>query len=666
MGLDVPDLDDRTYEQLLENAMKRIPVHSDEWTDHNAHDPGVTILELLAWVAETEGYQLDRVTDAHRRKYLELVGVTPAPPERATAALRVTGDEPLDGTTVAAGTPLAVETPDGDVERFEAAATVALTSARPVAVVSEHDQGRPDHTANNEREGLSFPAFGTDAGPGSALYLGFDADPFAGADSLDLHVDYHDADLPAPASHGDETPAFDPSLTVAWQYCSGPASWYDDTGWTDLPVDHDGTLDLHRGGRVSLAAPDDWDSAPASILDRDQELYWLRCTPRPDERDGLPESGAVVVEAADSPVARYEVPPRLDAIRTNVVPVTHRDAVGTETLERAAGDGAETAAEPGQVFTFAAAPVTAGTVVVGDTEWVSVDDFDASGPDDRHYVLDAAAGTVTFGDGRRGAVPPAGVGVEARDVVYGGGPAGNVPRGSTWQFTDDDLRTLAATPLARPTGGHAAESVEEALVRARRERRVPFRAVTAADYRDIATSTPGLRFGRAAAVPTDPDGLAEDAGMTVVVVPHSPPPGRPVPTRGFLDAVGAHFCEHLLLSDRVRVVAPTYVGVDVTAEVRFADDAAVADARSRAVDAVRAFLDPLAGFEGDGWPFGRPVHVSEIYEVLEGLPAVETVLDVTVVTDGAAELAEDGTALPAPEDVDVLVRDGPGSHRRGG
>jgi hypothetical protein len=70
VGLRVPELDDRTYAELLEDVRKRIPVLAPSWTDHNAHDPGVTLLETLAWVAEAYRYRLDRVTDDHRRTYL--------------------------------------------------------------------------------------------------------------------------------------------------------------------------------------------------------------------------------------------------------------------------------------------------------------------------------------------------------------------------------------------------------------------------------------------------------------------------------------------------------------------------------------------------------------------------------------------------------------------
>ena len=656
MGLDVPDLDDHTFEEIIEDARKHIPVHAEEWTDHNVHDPGITILELLAWLAESYGYQLDQVTDAHRKKFLKLAGVQPRGPESATVDLSLSDLEEFDGRQLPVGTPLAVETDDGTVVRFETAEDVTLTRATVVGVVSEHSQGRTDHTAANETAALHYRAFGTDADAGSALYFGFDRNPFESADRLELAVDFHEDGLPAPAEHGDEPVTFEPSLAVAWQYCTDPAEWYSDDAWADLPVHRDETNGFYRGGRVVLGTPDErsgWPDEWPTILDR--ELFWLRCTPRlrRDDAEATGADLAGVTTDGGSPAVSYEVPPQFDAVRTNVVSAIHRERVPEASLTRL-DDATATTVRPNQRFQFETAPVLDAEIHVGGDRWKRVEDFDASGPDDPHYVLDRSEGFVRFGDGRRGAIPPAGEAVVAREVVYGGGTDGNVPGGSTWQFTADGFRTLDVAPLAPPAGGRDAESIDAAFARVAAERRVPYRAVTADDFREIALRTPGLRFGRAATV-VDADESADAGCVTVVVVPYSPPTSRPVPTQGFLDAVERHLCEHALLTDRVSVVAPTYVGVDLAAEVSVSPGFAPDDQRRTAEQRLTAFLDPLRGFEGDGWPFGRPVHVSEIYEVLEGLPGVDDVRDVSVSLHGDVDLGLDGTALPYPANVDVVV-----------
>ena len=75
MGLETPRLDDRSYQDLLEEARRRIPLYTPEWTDFNASDPGITLLELGAWLTDIVLYRLNRVPDKHYIKLMELIGI---------------------------------------------------------------------------------------------------------------------------------------------------------------------------------------------------------------------------------------------------------------------------------------------------------------------------------------------------------------------------------------------------------------------------------------------------------------------------------------------------------------------------------------------------------------------------------------------------------------
>ena len=65
--LQLPNLDDRRWADLVEDARALIPQLAPEWTDHNVHDPGITVVELLASIAELDIYQLNQISDRHRR-----------------------------------------------------------------------------------------------------------------------------------------------------------------------------------------------------------------------------------------------------------------------------------------------------------------------------------------------------------------------------------------------------------------------------------------------------------------------------------------------------------------------------------------------------------------------------------------------------------------------
>jgi predicted phage baseplate assembly protein len=229
-----------------------------------------------------------------------------------------------------------------------------------------------------------------------------------------------------------------------------------------------------------------------------------------------------------------------------------------------------------------------------------------------------------------------------------------MPGTANWRFETTGLHDLGVVPVAPPRGGRTAESVDEALARAREQRRVPFRTVTAQDHAFIATHTPGLRFGRATLVDA-PAGAGE---ATVVVVPYSPDGRRPVPSAGFLAAVEEHCCRHSLLTETVSVVGPTFVPVDISVTVEPVTTTNPDRVRHDVRESLASFLDPLDGFEGDGWPFGRPVYTSELYERLEGIDVVVDAVDVGVSTRGRVAIGDRSDTLPSLDGVDVVLTTG--------
>ncbi len=73
MPLPLPNLDDKTYQQLVDEAIGRIPVVTPEWTNYNASDPGITLLELFAWYTEALLYRNNRVTSVNTQAFLRLL-----------------------------------------------------------------------------------------------------------------------------------------------------------------------------------------------------------------------------------------------------------------------------------------------------------------------------------------------------------------------------------------------------------------------------------------------------------------------------------------------------------------------------------------------------------------------------------------------------------------
>ncbi|ELZ89526.1 hypothetical protein C453_00580 [Haloferax elongans ATCC BAA-1513] len=623
MGIDTPILDDRSYEEYLEQAKKLIPAYSDDWTDFNPHDPGITMLEVLAWVTETYTYQLDQITDEHREKYLQLMGHQKQLQEAASARLSLSPPEAASGTRLPAGTRFLVTDGTNDTYRFETDHDVVLTDATLDRIVTVDESGKTDNSQENATDGMFYRAFGNTVERGDTMYIGFDGDPFAESNSFTLVVEYHDDDLPEPTVSPTGESFFEPSVELQWEY-RPPSS----DSWVRLDVVADGTKSLYEGGAIELAlcedshgptrqtaeAPDDVESS---------DLAWFRCR----------------VETAG-----YEIPPQVDRIEPNVVEASHRATVTNEVLEQVAALGEPTALD-GQTYETEHTPILWADVRVDGEQFVEVPDFDASGPTDPHYVLDRKTGRITFGDGERGRIPPSSATISA-DYVYGGGADGNVSPSAGWQFEDPtksltettSLGDIELTAAGAATGGSDRETISEALERVRQDLRTPYRGVTVDDYEAIASRTPGVRVGQT-------NVLVDGDRVIVVVVPYAPPDvSRPTPSDGFLDAVRRHVTERAMLGDRVTVTGPTYVGLDITvtgqARPRYTENGYEEDVRA----VIESYVHPLIGFDGEGWPFGRSLQTEAIADHVASLDGIDYVSDIDITAHGGAAL-EDAVAI---------------------
>lgn len=113
MPLPTPKLDDRTFAELMADAVKVIDRSCPEWTDRNPSDPGITLLETFAYLTDTMLYRLNRVPEKLYVSLLNLVGAQIRPPAAAAATLTFTRTEGNARITIPAGARIA--TSDGSV-----------------------------------------------------------------------------------------------------------------------------------------------------------------------------------------------------------------------------------------------------------------------------------------------------------------------------------------------------------------------------------------------------------------------------------------------------------------------------------------------------------------------------------------------------------------------
>lgn len=171
MPLLLPNLDDRSWADLADEGRALIPVYGPEWTDHNASDPGITLVELLAWITETDIFRLNQISDAERLRFLALVGVKPHPPLPASAVLSLALVKGSGPVTIPRGLEFSGQDASGIEVRYQTTCEITSAPGTLEALQSSSTAGFQNLTPAWRRRMALYP-FGSEPAPGAALYVG--------------------------------------------------------------------------------------------------------------------------------------------------------------------------------------------------------------------------------------------------------------------------------------------------------------------------------------------------------------------------------------------------------------------------------------------------------------------------------------------------------------
>jgi predicted phage baseplate assembly protein len=633
MALEAVQLDTLTWDQMVTAIRTRIPANSQsQWTLHAPVDPGVTLLELFAWLLEQRIYWMNQIPDALIYATLGLLGVAPQRAKPAVTVIKLKDSQRAAGTFSVAvqGTVMRLGTVNPPL-LFTLADSVTL-----LPLVEE--ETKPDMSVglivsgidrtNDLQHGrpVSLIAPGASSAVIDVLLTLEELFPPATAGGLmALLIELESPEDIPPQWLAEPGASIAPPASLLWSYTSGSqgqTSAFDQTKTTD------GTAGLRRSGIVQLPIPLDWQAEPSAVATTNP-AYKIR----------------LQIESA-----AYTFPPRLLRVAPNVALAQHSwmrtKQVNTKDWLALPGNVVPLAGTPGD-STLKEYPPLEDTVKIRVNEhddqhpkgqehddWQRVSTLAFSDPSERVFVVDRSRSEITFGDGLTGRLP---VLAHSNDyeieITYaaGGGLAGNVGEYLDWEAIKTNgpgpAQQLAGRNLVKGDGGAESEILAEAQQRAAAALQERNRAITGPDYENLAITTPGSGFRRAhAALGYDPEFPCQTVPgvMSVFVVPYAPREktdgafdphvfvAAPQPDPAALAAARIRLNAGRLIGSQILVLPPAYRSVWLEVDVA-ADGQLSSDFREEIALSLRDFLDPLVGGDnGDGWPFGDPLRPSAL------------------------------------------------------
>jgi hypothetical protein len=666
MPLTPPRLDDRTFTDLVDEALARIPAHTPEWTHPRQGDPGVTLVELFAFLTDSLLYRANLIPERQRLVFLRLLGMAMRPAIPASGIVTVQFDNKETSQPLAIRAQAALDKPVHFETRTELTVLPVIGEFYAKRRLMPSERALFDPLVPQLRQ-----VYRLDRTPTPYIVHPLFQGGMAEAGGFDLVQETIDSTLWLALLTLKERP--DEAFKALVRAGLGDGRQILNIGLA--PADNPVELSEDIGPRAAIQHT--WQIS--HVRDARTAGYTpLALVPKSDTTRGLIRAGVMrlvlpgkdLIGAPDNDVRRVlgagvgDSPPRIDdpekarrlvawvrlqpmqaleSLRLswaglNAVEVDARTTVTGRLIGQSDGSA-------DQEMRLPAASVEPDSLLLqveepglGYRGWQRIDDLALAGRDDAVFSIDSESGTIRFGNGVRGRVPYAGSRVRVERMRAGGGQAGNLPAGTLTELRAQELASGFPTPRLKVVQGLPTRGGQEAETLAEAEQRIPAafrhrdRVVTGEDYQRLALTTPGVRVGRVEVLPRfkPHQRLFDVPGVvSVMVLPYKDPADEPNPRadRHFLETVFAYLDARRPLATELYAIGCEYIPVGVSLGLSIQDGAAVQTVTQAVEQALRRYLWPLTpgGGRGTGWELGRSVVDRELEVIVSRVPGVSRV-----------------------------------------
>ncbi len=676
--LRVEELQARTYEERIEDALRELPLRSSEWTNYNPSDPGITILENLTAFSALQGAEIVALSYRARMALLKMAGFTPA--RGKCSRVLLSADELEHPVNIMPGQRFHL----GDI-CFETNREVVAGTGRLTGVFVHDKDGYRDISYVLDRE-LAVPAriFGDEPRNDNALYLIYEGDVSENREII-LYVRMN-------ANEGRN------ATTDRTEHIFADIEWeiFTASGFEKVNV-RDFTGAFASSGEIRISLPE---SEPAIYSDAPVSGYCIRAVLKRADYDIVPRMtnlyGFLFEVWQKDTYAYSQSFGRADrvTVRSPIGKDVYYLVFGREgrgepyrRYELVTSGGLHgrycrySETEDGMTFIFDGreygyAPVkgkecvrvilyneeimrkyTVGRVIGYDDQEIELpldhivsDSFfliarrqDEEGytydfvrpekktPGALYYHLLENDGLIVIED----AGDFIGADLFMGSIALTSGPRGNISAGNNVLIDDDDIPVTFYNP-GPGTGGVYRETLEDVRARFLKDMRTPYTAVTAEDYESIVRTTPGLCIRKTRAV------MDEKENMVRVVVMPDTDEKFPKLTDIYRQRISSRLEERRLITAQFKILQPVYAPVGVRATVYVKRH--FADCREQIEERIQGRLNYLSSDH----TIGESLKFEDVFHAIEELPCVEYVYELS--------LHSENTKLAQLKEYDIIPR----------
>ncbi len=666
MPITPPRLDDRNFDDLVDELLARIPAHTPEWIPQEG-DPGRTLLELFAWLGDTILYRANLIPERQRLAFLNLLGKKMRPARAAQGLVSIKLDEP-DATTAVTLAQLASISGPANFETLSEVTVFPPASEcyykRPLTESEKTDMkdildGLKDFhditgglsgyvttpifsNGKTNKAGLDLIQDTTDRSLWIALlakkptHIDAIKDVMAGvasgkqqllniglAPAIQLPETFDEIKIPGRIPH-------------VWEISTADINEKGEPVYSILTRLADSTNDLAKRGLERLVLPGDPDDF--GVLEGDvRKDSNAGVGDRPPRLDDPAKITRIVAWLRLRPTKQIQSM-SLSWVGVNAMEIDQRQTFARRIIGKSDGSADQVMLLPARSVDSDSLELQVEETNRGYVTWQRVDDLAVTGRDDGVYSLDSEAGTVTFGNGVYGKIPEPTQRIRVVMMRAGGGIKGNLSPGSLSEITARDLdgntinRKLKVIQNLPIDGGADAETLVEA------EKRIPSwlqhrnRSVTENDYKALVAETPGVKIGRTEVLPRFlPQQRRKNVPgvVSVMVLPHKslPEAPNPRPDQPFIEKVYSYLNVRRPLATELYVIGVEYISMGVSIGITIRNGFGYDQVTNNVRNSVKHYLWslPPAGPQGQGWPLGKSVSDRELEVIIARVAGVNTV-----------------------------------------